>query len=81
MKSGIPAAEVLKLATIKSAEITGVSESVGSIEVGKQANLILIDGNPLEDISDIRKVEWTMKGGSLYYAKELYNSVGVKHYK
>ncbi|WP_416866805.1 MAG: amidohydrolase family protein [Imperialibacter sp.] len=81
VKSGIPAAEVLKLATIKSAEITGVSESVGSIEVGKQADLILIDGNPLADISDVRKVEWTMKGGSLYYAQELYNSVGVKHFK
>jgi len=81
VKSGIPAAEVLKLATIKSAEITGVSESVGSIEVGKQADLVLIDGNPLEDISDIRKIEWTMKGGNLYYAKELYNSIGVKNYK
>ncbi|WP_339793575.1 amidohydrolase family protein [uncultured Imperialibacter sp.] len=81
VKSGIPAAEVLKLATIKSAEITGVSGSVGSIEVGKQADLILINGNPLADISDIRKVEWTMKGGSLYYAHELYNSVGVKHFK
>lgn len=81
VKSGIPAAEVLKLATIKSAEITGVSKSVGSIAVGKQADLILIDGNPLKEISDIRKIEWTMKGGNLYYAKELYSSLGVKHFK
>ncbi|MCB0493147.1 MAG: amidohydrolase family protein [Cyclobacteriaceae bacterium] len=81
VKAGIPAAEVLKLATIKSAEITGVSQSVGSIEVGKQADLILIDGNPLNQFTDIRKVEWTMKGGHLYYAKELYNSLGVKHFK
>lgn len=79
--SGIPAAEVLKLATIKSAEITGVSRSLGSIEVGKEADLILIDGNPLQDISDIRKVEWTMKGGYLYYAKELYDSMGIKDFK
>lgn len=79
-KAGIPAAEVLKLATVKSAEITGVSESFGSVEVGKNADLILIDGNPLEDISDIRKVEWTMKGGNLYYAEELYNSMGIKHF-
>lgn len=80
-KSGIPAAEVLRLATIKSAEITGVSESYGSIEVGKQADLILIDGNPLEDISDIRKVEWTMKDGNLFYAEELYASMGIRHFK
>lgn len=81
VKAGIPAGEVLKMATIKSAEITGVAQSVGSIEVGKQADLILIDGNPLKQFSDIRKVEWTMKGGHLYYAKELYNSLGVKHFK
>lgn len=80
-KSGIPAAEVLKLATIKSAEITGVSELYGSIEVGKKADLILIDGNPLENISDIRNVEWTMKDGNLFYAEELYNSTGIKHFK
>lgn len=81
VRAGIPTKEVLKLATIKSAEITGMSKSFGSVESGKQADLILIDGNPLEDISDIRKIEWTMKGGNLYYAKELYNSVGIRHFK
>ena len=80
-QSGIPAMEVLKLATIKSAEITGVSNLYGSIEVGKKADLILIDGNPLENMSDIRNVEWTMKEGNLYYASELYDSMGIKHFK
>ncbi len=81
VKAGIPIAQVLKLATIKSAEIAGVSELYGSIEVGKKADLILIDGNPLENISDIRNVEWTMKNGNLFYAQELYNSMGIKHFK
>jgi hypothetical protein len=81
VKAGISSAEVLKLATIKSAKITGVSELYGSIEVGKKADLILIDGNPLENISDIRNVEWTMKEGNLFYAQELYNSMGIKHFK
>ena len=80
-KAGIPAVEVLKMATINSAEITGVSDSLGSIEVGKKADLILIDGNPLENISDIRKVEWTIKGGNLFYAEELYDKMGIKHFK
>jgi hypothetical protein len=80
-KAGIPAAEVLRLATIKSAEIVGLASSFGSIEVGKQADLILIDGNPIENISDIRKVELTMKGGKLFYAEELYASLGIKHFK
>lgn len=81
VQAGIPASEVLKMATIKSAEITGVSELTGSIEVGKHADLILVDGNPLEEISDIRKIEWTMKGENLYYSKELYSSLGVKDFK
>ncbi|MEN2282132.1 amidohydrolase family protein [Algoriphagus sp. SE2] len=81
VKAGIPATEVLKMATIKSAQITGVSDALGSIEVGKQADLILVDGNPLQNFSDIRKIEWTMKGGNLYYSKELYNSLGVKDFK
>lgn len=80
-RSGISAAEVLQLATIKSAELTGTSDSYGSIEVGKKANLILIDGNPTENISDIRRVEWTLKNGNLFYAKELYNAVGIKNFK
>ena len=79
--SGIPAKEVLRLATIKAAEITGVADSYGSVEAGKQADLILIDGNPTENISDIRRVEWTMKGGNLFYADELYASMGIKHFK
>ncbi|WP_299776563.1 amidohydrolase family protein [uncultured Formosa sp.] len=81
VKAGIPIHEVLKLATIKSAEITGVSDLYGSIEKGKRADLILIDGNPLQNISDIRHVEWTMTGGHLFYAKELYSVKGIKHFK
>lgn len=80
-EAGIPKAEVLKLATIKSARITGVDDEFGSIKAGKKADLILVDGNPLEDMRDIRKIEWTMKEGKLYYAKELYNSMGIQHFK
>ncbi|MEQ9300265.1 MAG: amidohydrolase family protein [Cyclobacteriaceae bacterium] len=80
-KAGIPATEVLRLATIISAELAGVADSHGSVEVGKAADLILVDGDPTADISDIRKIEWTMKGGNLYLADELYGSMGIKHFK
>ena len=80
-QSGISASEVLQLATIKSAVLTGVSDAYGSIEVGKKADLILVDGNPLDNISAIRRVEWTLKNGNLFYAKELYNAVGIKNFK
>ncbi len=80
-RAGIPAHEVLKLATITSAEITGMDNSFGSITVGKHADLILIDGNPASNISDIRKVECVLKGGNLYYSEELYNAMGIRHFK
>lgn len=80
-EAGIPAHEVLKLATIKSAQITGVEDLYGSIVEGKRADLVLVDGNPVNNISDIRKVEWTMKDGKLYYADELYKSRGIEHFK
>lgn len=81
VKAGLKTTEMLKLATIESAKITGVSDSLGSVEIGKKADLILVDGNPVEHISDIRKIEWTMKDGNLFYAKELYGSMGIQHFK
>ena len=80
VKAGIPIHEVLKMATINAAEITGVAEAYGSIEVGKQADLILISGNPLERISNIRKVLWTIQGGYLYEAEALYASMGIEKF-
>ncbi len=80
VKAGIPVHEVLKMATINAAEITGVAEAYGSIEVGKQADLILISGNPLERISDIRNVLWTTQGGYMYEAEALYASMGIKNF-
>ena len=80
VKAGIPIHEVLKMATINAAEITGVADAYGSIEVGKQADLILISGNPLERISDIRNVLWTTQGGYMYESEALYASMGIKNF-
>ncbi|MTI31200.1 amidohydrolase family protein [Xanthovirga aplysinae] len=81
VKAGIPNAEVLKIATLVSAEVIGVQDQLGSIEEGKLADLILVDGNPLENISDIRRVELTMKDGKIYKPAELYEAIGVKHFE
>lgn len=77
-EAGIPVADVLRIATLDSAQITGVSERKGSVEVGKDSDLILIDGNPFEDISSIRRAVLVMKGDTLYRPEELYRAVGVK---
>ncbi|MBL7851883.1 MAG: amidohydrolase family protein [Cyclobacteriaceae bacterium] len=80
-KAGVPNKEVLQKATIQSARVAGKEGELGSVEVGKKANLILVEGNPVKNISDIRKVEFTMKGGHLYDAKSLYASYGFGFWK
>lgn len=54
VEAGIPAGEVLSLATLGAARVMGMDEELGSVETGKLAELILIDGDPTRDISDIR---------------------------
>jgi len=77
-EAGIPNADVLRIATLDSARITGVADSKGSIEVEKDSDLILIEGNPFEDISAIRRAVLVMKGDTLYRPDQLYKSVGVQ---
>jgi hypothetical protein len=80
-QAGVPNKEVLQKATIVSARLAGKDKDVGSVEVGKFANLILVEGDPVKNISDIRKVEFTMKGGHLYDAKALYAAYGFGFWK
>jgi hypothetical protein len=78
VEAGISTADVLKIATLDSARITGVADRKGSIEVGKDADLILVDGNPFEDISAIRRAALVMKGDTLYRPEDLYRAIGIK---
>ncbi len=80
-QAGLTNAEVLKAATLTSAQVAGKEGELGTVEVGKNANLILVDGDPLKNISDIRKVELTIKGGKLYEPKALYASYGFGFFK
>lgn len=80
-KAGIPNKEVLQKATLISARVAGKESEVGSIEVGKKANMVLIDGDPVKNMSDIRRVEKTFKGGHMYDSKALYNSYGFGFWK
>ena len=77
-RAGIPNADVLKIATLDSARICGVDDRTGSIKVGKDADLVLVAGNPLEDISAIRSATLVVKGNTAFKPDELYKAVGVK---
>lgn len=78
VEAGIPANEVLSIATIRAARIMKRDKELGSIAPGKLADLILIDGNPVENISDIRHVSLVVKDGRIYDSAALYKSIGVR---
>lgn len=64
--AGMTPMDILKSATINAAELIGIENKTGSIEVGKWADLISVKGNPLEDISVLEKIEFVMKNGEIY---------------
>lgn len=76
VKAGISPLDAIKAATIVSARAFNLEKDLGSIETGKIADLILIDGNPLENISYIRKVKFVVKDGRMYDVAPLWQSVG-----
>jgi imidazolonepropionase-like amidohydrolase len=78
VEAGIPAAEVLKIATLGAARIMKRDGDLGSIAPGKLADVILVDGNPTEHISDIRRVSLVIKDGVVYESSSLYRSIGVR---
>jgi imidazolonepropionase-like amidohydrolase len=53
-------------------------DQVGTIAPGKLADVILVDGDPTANISDIRKVTMVVRDGVLYKTADLYNAIGVQ---
>jgi imidazolonepropionase-like amidohydrolase len=76
-QAGLPAPEILRLATLGAAEVIHQDKHFGTIEPGKLADMILVDGDPAGRISDIRRVVTTIKDGVVYDAGKLYEAVGV----
>lgn len=76
-EAGIPAAEVLYLATLGAARVMRMDATLGSIAVGKRADMILVDGDPLSRMSDIGRVVLTMKGGAVYDPALLYRALAI----
>ena len=78
VQAGIPADKVLQIATINTARYVKKDNELGSISKGKKADIILVDGNPALNISDIRKTRYVISGNSLYDAGKLYEAISIK---
>ena len=76
--AGIPNAEVLRIATINAAKVMKRDTELGSIAPGKLADLIIVDGNPVSRMSDIRRVTYVMKDGAIYDPAAMYGAIGVR---
>jgi len=63
VKHGMPPAEAIKAATVNAADLLGLSAEVGSLEPGKRADIVAVSGDPLADVTILKRVGFVMKDG------------------
>ena len=66
VKAGMPEMKAIQSATSIAASFLDIADTHGTVEMGKQADIIAVSGNPLEDITEMEKVIFVMKGGTIY---------------
>jgi len=76
--AGVPAPFVLQMATITSARVMKDDKDYGSIAPGKVADVIIVDGNPAEHVSELRKVQQVVRGGRLFDVRDLKVATGLE---
>ena len=65
-EAGMPALEAIKCATVNAAELIGISDKAGTIEAGKWADIVAVEGDPVQDIHAMGQVRFVMKEGVVY---------------
>ena len=65
VRLGLSEWEAIRAGTINSAELLGMEDQIGTLEVGKQADIVAVAGDPTEDISELERVGFVMKGGKV----------------
>jgi imidazolonepropionase-like amidohydrolase len=66
---GMSPMDAIRTATTRAAELLGMSDSLGSIEAGKYADLIAVSGDPLADITELERVKFVMKNGAVFLSE------------
>lgn len=80
VQAGVPAGEAIRIATENGARYAGVLADRGTVERGKRADLILVDGDPTKNISDIRKTSYVLKDGVGYAPAQIYEAFGIRRF-
>lgn len=75
VESGLPPAAALRAATLTNATVLGEQERLGSVTPGKQADLVLLSANPLDDIHHTRRIELVIHAGVVCHPNELLERV------
>jgi hypothetical protein len=75
VEAGFTPVEAIKIATLNGATYMGRQDQIGSIAPGKNADIVVIKGNPASKIDDIEKVEIVFKDGVGYDSQRLFDSV------
>jgi imidazolonepropionase-like amidohydrolase len=78
VKAGFTPMEAIQSATSVPARAVGLEKESGTLEVGKRGDVIIVDGNPAQNISDIRKVTTVISGGRIFQPAPLWKSVGFQ---
>ena len=68
-EAGMPVMDIIVSATVNSADLIGMSDSLGTLEVGKHADIIATDSSPLDDVNQLLDVDFVMKGGAVIKQK------------
>jgi imidazolonepropionase-like amidohydrolase len=66
VKNGMTPVQALEAATVNAADLLGLSADVGTLEPGKRADLIAVDGDPLADVTVLKRVPFVMKDGAVF---------------
>jgi len=73
---GLSPMDVIVMATRDAANAVGKGSEIGTVEIGKRADLIIVDANPLEDLRNLRLVSRVLKAGVAYDPAEMCSSSG-----
>ena len=74
-EAGFTRAQALRIATLNGATYLGRDKEIGSVAVGKRADLVLYKGSLSADAKALRQIVWTMKAGTAYDAKKILASL------